>query len=141
MLIHTRLVIPHRRSNHDIYYLQIDVESFRIGFSTLFDVVLLFTLAMLDLFYNIFVSSSECLCLFLLTPRPRQRLPMRVAWSLAEQGVVGSHTQKTKVAVLDVLTQPSLLLLIVNSVDSKRKLANENVSQQVCHDVLRVVKS
>lgn len=43
--------------------------------------------------------------------------------------------------MLNVLTQPSLLLLIVDRVDSERKLTSENISRKVCHNVLRVVKS
>lgn len=95
----------------------------------------MFTLTVLDSFYNIFASNDG------LWLRQRQIFPMAVTQTLAEQGVVGSHTQKTKVAVLDVLTQPSLLFLIVDSVDSERKLASEDLGRKVCHEVLRVVKS
>lgn len=57
--------------------------------------------------------------------------------SLCAEHVARHHAQNTKIAVLNVLAQPNFLLLIIDSIDSERKLAGEDTTRPVGHEQLR----
>lgn len=67
----------------------------------------------------------------------QRRLSTTVSTRLAED-VARHHAQKTKITVLDVLTQPSLLLLVVDSTDGERKLVSKDCTRPEGHEQLSV---